>query len=139
MSLEESIRTLLSYSLIKREAARMIALAPTLWFIPGLGIILDSKAQREKEIARRAFETLQWAIDVPGQQSTDDWIFEQRVMLHIDAVANHIFFLLSLFAYGVAHLESSFVKMHLKGIHSLLSLFIGRVSLHNSVCFMIHY
>ena len=89
MSLDESIRTLLSYSLVKRSfKVDSFSIHPLVhsW----ARLYLDSRAERETEIARRAFEILQWAIYVPGERATNDWIFEQRVMLHIDAVATHM-------------------------------------------------
>src|SRR5258706_75794 len=90
MSLDESIITLLSYSLVKRSGkADSFNIHPLVhsW----ARLYLDSKAERETEIARRAFGILQWAIYVPGElRATNDWIFERRIMLHIDAVATHM-------------------------------------------------
>src|SRR5258706_16161710 len=89
MSLDESIITLLSYSLVKRTGkVDSFSIHPLVhsW----ARIYLDSKAERETEIARQAFGVLQWAIYIPGQRNADDWIFEQRIMLHIDAVAKEM-------------------------------------------------
>src|SRR5258705_167917 len=89
MSLDESIITLLSYSLVKRSGkVDSFSIHPLVhsW----ARLYLDSKAERETEIARRAFGILHWAIYIPGERATNDWIFEQRVMLHIDAVAKHM-------------------------------------------------
>ena len=89
MSLDESIITLLSYSLVKRSGkVDSFSIHPLVHSWPTL--YLNSKAERETEIARRAFGILQLAIYVPGERATNDWIFEQRVMLHIDAVATHM-------------------------------------------------
>src|SRR5258706_34532 len=89
MSLDESIRTLLSYSLVKRsgkvDSFRIHPLVHS-W----ARLYLDSKADRETEIVKQAFGILRWAIDIPGERATNDWVFEQRVMLHIDAVAKHM-------------------------------------------------
>ena len=89
MSLEDSIGTLLSYSLVKRNGKNdSFSIHPLVhsW----ARLYLASKAERETEIARRAFGILRWAIDVPGQKSTDDWNFEKRVMLHTNTVAKHM-------------------------------------------------
>ena len=85
MSLDESIITLLSYSLVKRSGkADSFSIHPLVhsW----ARHYLDFKAERETEIARRAFGILRWAIYVPGKRATNDWIFEQRVILHIDSI-----------------------------------------------------
>ena len=44
------------------------------------------------EIAKQAVEILGPAVRIPDQSRmrTDDWIFEQRVMPHIDAVTKHM-------------------------------------------------
>ena len=79
----------MSYSLVKRTGkVDSFSIHPLVhsW----TRIYLDSKAERETEIARQAFGILRWAIDVPGNRATSDWAFEQRVMLHIDAVAKHM-------------------------------------------------
>ena len=89
MSLDESIITLLSYSLVRRSGrVDSFSIHPLVHF--WARFYLNSKAERETEIARRAFRILRWAIYVPGGRVTNDWIFEQRVMLHIDAVAKHM-------------------------------------------------
>ena len=89
MSLDESTITLLSYSLVKRSGkVDSFSIHPLVhsW----ARLYLDSKEERETEIARRAFGILRWAIDVPEERATNDWVFEQRIMLHIDAVAKHM-------------------------------------------------
>src|SRR5258706_13869285 len=89
MSLDESIITQLSYSLVKRSGkVDSFSIHPLVhsW----ARLYVDSKAERESKIVRRAFGILRWAIDVPGNRATCDWAFEQRVMLHIDAVAKHM-------------------------------------------------
>src|SRR5258706_15213028 len=85
MSLEESIGTLLSYSLIKRSGkVDSFSIHPLVhsW-------ARESRQERQIVILKQAFAMLQHAIYVPRQRTTDYWIFEQRVMLHIDAAAKH--------------------------------------------------
>ena len=89
MILDESIRTLLSYSLVNRGGkVDSFSIHPLVHFLARR--YLDFKEEGETEIARQAFRILRWAIDVPGQRATNDWIFEQRVMPHIDAVAKQM-------------------------------------------------
>src|SRR5258706_15063700 len=87
MSLDESIITLLSYSLVKRSGkADSFNIHPLVhsW----ARLYLDSKAERETEIARRAFGILKWAIYVPGERATNDWIFVRRGFYAIKAFAS---------------------------------------------------
>src|SRR5258705_5633948 len=113
MSLDESIITLLSYSLVKRSGkVDSFSIHPLVhsW----ARLYLDSKAEKETEIATRVFGILRWAIDVPGQRSTDDWIFEQRVMLHTNAVAKHMNKFLELGNVGV---EDVALTTNLEGVY----------------------
>jgi len=90
IDLEESIRILFSYSLAKRSSNDdSFSIHPLVHSWARLR--LESEPQKEIDIAREAFELLGSGV-CPDEQKmrTDDWIFEQRVMPHIDAVTTHV-------------------------------------------------
>ena len=55
---------------------------------------LESQPEKEIEIATQAFEMLVSGLHVPGElrgrMCMGDWIFEQRVMPHIDAMTENM-------------------------------------------------
>jgi len=91
IDLEESIRTLFSYSLAKRSGSDdSFSIHPLVHSWAKLR--LESDPQKELEVAREAFELLGSGVYIfdENRMRTVDWIFEQRVMPHIDAATKHM-------------------------------------------------
>ncbi|RPB23407.1 TPR-like protein [Terfezia boudieri ATCC MYA-4762] len=87
--LEDAIRTLLSYSLAKRSSNDdSFSIHPLVHSWAKLR--LESEPQKEIDIAREAFEVVVSGVDKSDEGRTEDWIFERRVMLHIDAITKHM-------------------------------------------------
>ncbi|RPB23401.1 hypothetical protein L211DRAFT_809086, partial [Terfezia boudieri ATCC MYA-4762] len=87
--LEDAIRTLLSYSLAKRSSNDdSFSIHPLVHSWAKLR--LESEPQKEIDIAREAFEVVVSGVDKSNEGRTEDWIFERRVMLHIDAITKHM-------------------------------------------------
>ncbi|RPB23397.1 TPR-like protein [Terfezia boudieri ATCC MYA-4762] len=87
--LEDAIRTLLSYSLAKRSSIDdSYSIHPLVHSWAKLR--LESEPQKEIDIAREAFEVVVSGVDKSNEGRTEDWIFERRVMPHIDAITKHM-------------------------------------------------
>ncbi|KAF8446937.1 P-loop containing nucleoside triphosphate hydrolase protein [Terfezia claveryi] len=87
--LEQSMRTLFSYSLAKRSSNNDSFSIHSLvhsW----AKLRLESEPQKEIDIAREAFEVVVSGVDESNKGRTEDWIFERRIMPHIDAVTKHM-------------------------------------------------
>ncbi|RPB27890.1 TPR-like protein, partial [Terfezia boudieri ATCC MYA-4762] len=90
LSLKESIRTLSSYSLVKRGSSDdSFSIHPLVHSWARLR--LKPEPQSEVKIASEAFGIITSGIHSSGEtMSTEDWIFERQVMPHFDAVAKHV-------------------------------------------------
>ena len=90
VDLEDLIRTLFSYSLAKRSTDDSFSIHPLVHSWAKLR--LESESEKEINIAKEAVEILGSGVHIPdkSRMRTDDWIFEQRVMPHIDAVTKHM-------------------------------------------------
>ncbi|RPB23405.1 hypothetical protein L211DRAFT_825248 [Terfezia boudieri ATCC MYA-4762] len=87
--LEDAIRTLLSYSLAKRSSNYdSFSIHPLVHSWAKLR--LKSEPQKEIDIAREAFEVVTSGVDKSNEGRIEDWIYERRVMLHIDAITKHM-------------------------------------------------
>ncbi|KAF8446939.1 hypothetical protein BGX38DRAFT_615123 [Terfezia claveryi] len=87
--LAESIRVLFSYSIAKRSNKDdSFSIHPLVHSWAKLR--LESEPQKEIDIAREAFEVVVSGVDESNEGRTEDWIFERRVMPHIDAVTKHM-------------------------------------------------
>ena len=84
-SLEESMRTLFSYSLVKRGSnGDSFSIHPLVHAWARLR--LESRPQEEIEIAKEAFGRIISGVHMSKELCTADWIFEQQAMPHIEAV-----------------------------------------------------
>ncbi|RPB27891.1 hypothetical protein L211DRAFT_472359, partial [Terfezia boudieri ATCC MYA-4762] len=90
LSLKESIRTLSSYSLVKRGSSDdSFSIHPLVHSWARLR--LKSEPQEEIKKASEAFEIITSVVHSSGEtMSTEDWIFERQVMPHFDAMAKHV-------------------------------------------------
>ncbi|KAF8446930.1 hypothetical protein BGX38DRAFT_1093717 [Terfezia claveryi] len=87
--LKHAIRTLLSYSLAKRSRNDdSFSIHPLVHSWAKLR--LESEPQKEIDIAREAFRVVVSGVDKSNEGRTEDWIFERRVMPHIDAVTKYM-------------------------------------------------
>jgi len=88
-SLEKSIRILFSYSLLKRGSSEdSFSIHPLVHSWASLR--LKSEPQKEIEKAREAFGIIASGLRKSDGRSTADWVFEQQVMPHINAVMKYI-------------------------------------------------
>jgi len=80
-TIDESIRVLFSYSLLKRGSSDdSFSIHPLVHSWARLR--LKSEPQKEIETAREAFEIIASALSKSSTRSTADWVFEQQVMPH---------------------------------------------------------
>ena len=89
LSLEESIRTLFSYSLVKRGSCDDSFSIHDLvhsW----ARLRLKSELEKEIEKAREAFDKITSGVGISGHRRAENWIFEQQVMPHIETVTEYI-------------------------------------------------
>jgi len=81
----------LSYSLAKRSSScDSLSIHSLVHSWAKLRLHFDP--QKETEVARAAFELVASGVHIPDESRmrTVDWIFEQRVMPHIDAITEHM-------------------------------------------------
>ncbi|KAF8418318.1 hypothetical protein EV426DRAFT_679825 [Tirmania nivea] len=86
---EDSITTLFSYSLVKRGSRDdTFSIHPLVhsW----ARVRLKPKPQKEIDIATEAFGIITSIVGGLTKRCTEDWIFEQQVMPHIDAVTRYM-------------------------------------------------
>jgi len=89
VELEETIRILFPYSLAKRSSNDdAFSIHPLVHSWARLR--LKPKPQKEIEIARDAFEILASGVYNSDDRPMEDWIFERRVMPHIDNITMHM-------------------------------------------------
>jgi len=88
-TLEESIRVLFSYLLLKQGSSDdSFSIYPLVHSWARLR--LKSEPQKQIEKARGAFEIITSGLSKSNKQSTADWVFEQQVLPYINAVMKHI-------------------------------------------------
>ncbi|KAF8418736.1 TPR repeat protein [Tirmania nivea] len=86
---EDSITTLFSYSLMKRGSRdNTFSIHPLVHSWARLR--LKPKPQKEIDIATEAFGIIASIVGGFAKRCTEDWIFEQQVMPHIDAVTRYM-------------------------------------------------
>ncbi|RPB28754.1 hypothetical protein L211DRAFT_818649 [Terfezia boudieri ATCC MYA-4762] len=87
--LRDAIRILLSYSLAKRSRNHdSFSIHPLVHSWAKLR--LESEPQKKKDIAREAFEVVVTGVGESNEGRTEYWIFERRIMPHIDAITKHM-------------------------------------------------